>query len=642
MIESQVAPYGSWKSPISPDLIASGTIKLEQVVLDGRDIYWIEMRPTEGGRHVIVKRSPNGTKIDVIPMPFNSRNRAHEYGGGSFTVFGEVVYFSNFADQRLYRQDLGSKPQPITPKGNFCYADGTIDPSGRFMACVREDHSNADGEPINSLVCVNLLSNDVQVLASENDFYSSPRFSPDGKSLAWLSWNHPNMPWDGTQLWVGELSSDGSLRNIKLVAGGVNESIFQPEWSPDKIIHFVSDKTGWWNLYRGRDGDIEPLHEDEAEFGRPQWVFGLSTYAFESKDRIICTYFQRGLWKLANLGLVNGELEPLEIPYTEISYLKVKDGYAVFVAGSPNESPSIVKLDLSTGDIEVLCRSIEAAIDSNYLSAPQSLQFPSEKGQIAYAFFYPPRNGDYASLSEELPPLLVLSHGGPTAAASTTLNLSIQYWTSRGIAVLDVNYGGSTGYGRKYRERLNGQWGIVDVKDCVNGALHLVEQGEVDGNRLIIRGGSAGGYTTLCALTFHDVFNVGASYYGISDLETLAKDTHKFESRYFEQLIGPYPLRRDLYMERSPINFTDKLSCPVIFFQGSEDKVVPPDQAEKMYQALRDKGLPVAYLAFPGEQHGFRRSKTVRRALEAELYFYSRILGFEPSDVMDPVPIDNM
>ncbi|HIC94777.1 MAG TPA: S9 family peptidase, partial [Anaerolineae bacterium] len=463
-----------------------------------------------------------------------------------------------------------------------------------------------------------------------------------GTRLAWLTWNHPNMPWDGTELWVAKLRADGSLGRAGRVAGGPRESIFQPEWSPDGILHFVSDRTGWWNLYRWRDGRVEPLTEMEAEFGRPQWVFGMSTYAFESAGRIICAYTRQGTWHLASLDTATRRLEPIETPYTEIAYVRAAPGRAVFLAGSPTEPASIVQLDLATGRIEVLRRSSETAIDPGYLSSPQAIEFPTEGGLTAYAFFYPPRNRDYVAPPDERPPLLVMSHGGPTSAASTTLNLEIQYWTSRGIAVLDVNYGGSTGYGRAYRERLEGRWGIVDVDDCVNGARYLVERGLVDGQRLAIRGGSAGGYTTLCALTFRDVFKAGASYFGVSDLEALTKETHKFESHYLDRLVGPYPERRDLYRDRSPIHFAHRLSCPVIFFQGLEDKVVPPSQAELMVQALRAKGLPVAYVTFEGEQHGLRRAESIKRALDAELYFYARIFGFEPADPVEPVPIENL
>ncbi len=426
------------------------------------------------------------------------------------------------------------------------------------------------------------------------------------------------------------------------MAGGSAESIFQPEWSPDGILHFVSDRTGWWNLYRWRDGQVEPLCEMEAEFGVPQWIFGLSTYAFESTNRIICTYTQQGIWHLASLNTKTLKLEPIEIPYSEIWNLRAAPGRVVFTAGSPTEPVSTVQLDLTTRQIEVLHQPSDLVIDPGYLSIPQPINFPTEGGLTAYGFYYAPKNCDHIAPSGDCPPLLVICHGGPTSATWITLRLDVQYWTSRGIAVLDVNYGGSTGYGRAYRQRLNGQWGVVDLNDCVNGVRYLVERGEVDANRLAIRGGSAGGYTTLCALTFRDIFKAGASYFGLSDLEIFVKDTHKFESRYLESLIGPYPERRNLYQERSPINFTDHLSCPVIFFQGLEDKVVPPNQAELVVTALRAKGLPVAYIPFEGEQHGFLRAENIKRSLEAELYFYSKIFGFELADPIEPVLIENL
>jgi len=643
MSRPKVAPYGSWKSPISSQLVAAEAIRLGQVVLDGKDIYWKEERPAEEGRNVIVRRTPDGKTSDMTPSPFNARTRVHEYGGGAFTVVAGTIYFSNFSDQRIYRQELGAPPHPITPEVDLRYADFAIDRRRGRMICVREDHRVAGREAANALVSLKLQGGDGgEVLVSGNNFYSSPRLSPDGSRLAWLTWNHPNMPWDGTELWVGALEADGSVKHSQRVAGGVDESIFQPEWSPDGHLYFVSDRTGWWNLYRWSEGQIDPLCEMTVGFGRPQWVFGMSTYAFESASRIICSYTEEGLFHLASLGISTGEIESIEVPYTGIFGLRASSGLAVFVAGSPAKPSSIVKLDLATRRIEVLRRSSKVEVDAGYLSIPTPIEFPTEQGLTAHAFFYAPQNQDYVGPPGERPPLLVKSHGGPTAAASTVLSWDIQYWTSRGIAVLDVNYGGSTGYGRAYRQRLNGQWGVVDVDDCVNGARYLVETGEVDGDKLAIRGGSAGGYTTLCALTFRDVFKAGASYYGLSELEAFVKETHKFESRYLDRLIGPYPERRDLYRERSPIHFVDRISCPMIFFQGLEDKVVPPHQSELIVEALREKGLPVAYLTFEGEQHGFRRAANIRRSLDAELFFYSKIFGFELVDSVEPVQIENI
>jgi dipeptidyl aminopeptidase/acylaminoacyl peptidase len=637
------APYGSWKSPITSDLIVAGAVRLMEIVLDGEDRYWLESRPVEGGRYVIVRHSAEGRIADVTPTPFNARTRVHEYGGAPFAVSHGTVYFVNFADQRLYRQEVGGAPKPMTPEKDLRYADAVLDHRRNRMICVREDHTVADHEPVNALVSLVLpKGGEGQVLVSGNDFYSSPRLDPEAAQLAWLTWNHPNMPWDGTELWVAEVKADGSLGEAQLVAGGVDESIFQPQWSPDGVLHFVSDRTGWWNLFRHRDGRIERLCEMEAEFGKPQWVFGMSTYAFESAGRIICTYTSRGTWQLGSLDTRTHRLEPIETSYTDIAAVRARPGQAVFLAGSPSQAGSVISLDLGTREFQVLRSSSELQVDSGFISQPQAIEFPTEGDLTAHALFYAPKNRDYAAAAGERPPLLVISHGGPTSCASSTLSWEVQFWTSRGFAVVDVNYGGSSGYGRAYRQRLNGEWGVIDVDDCANAALYLVDQGKVDSNRLAIRGASAGGYTTLSALAFRDVFKAGASHFGVSDLEALTRETHKFESRYLDRLVGPYPERSDLYRERSPIYHTEGLSCPMILFQGLEDKVVPPNQAERMVEALRKKGLPVAYLPFEGEQHGFRRAENIKRALDAELYFYSRIFGFELADPVQPVLIENL
>lgn len=656
MHEPRVAPYGSWKSPITSDLIVRGSIGVSQPLIDGPNIYWVELRPTEGGRNVVVKHDASGVVTDETPPPFNARTRVHEYGGGDCAVADGAVCFSNFADQRLYCRKGEAAPVAITPAGEFRYADAIIDKTRGRLICVREDHTEAGREAVNTLVSIKLGGDKTSretsgetagdVLVSGNDFYSSPRLSPDGSRLAWLTWNHPNMPWDGCELWVGQLGADGLLTTSERVAGGLEESIFQPEWSPDGKLCFVSDRTGWWNLYQldvaEPGATAEALAEMEAEFGLPQWVFGLSTYAFESAERIVCAYIESGISRLALIDIRTKKFEPIDCPYTDVRYVRASAGFAVMRAGSATEAASIVRLDLATRSFEVLRQSNSVEIDDAYLSTALAVEFPTEGGLTAHGFFYPPRNGDFTGPAGDHPPLLVLSHGGPTSAAATSLSLSIQYWTSRGIAVLDVNYSGSTGYGRAYRERLKDKWGIADVDDCANGARDLVGKGEVDGDRLMITGGSAGGYTTLCALTFRDAFNAGASHYGVSDAEALAKETHKFESRYLDGLMGPYPARRDIYFARSPINFTERLSCPTIFFQGLEDKVVPPNQAETMVEALRAKGIPVAYLPFAGEQHGFRQAKNIKRALDGELYFYSRVFGFELAEPVEPIEIDNL
>lgn len=642
MPDKQTAPYGSWKSPITSDLIVADSIGIGEIHIDGDDIYWTEMRPSEGGRNVIVKRTPDGNTEDMTPHDFNVRTRVHEYGGGAYTVSDGTIYFSNFADQRIYRQPLGADPEPITPEIDMRYADYVTDHTRRRLICIREDHSSSWREAINTIVGVSRGGS--QVLVSGNNFYSTPRLNPDETKLAWLAWNHPNMPWDGTELWVADVNADGSLSNNQRVAGSRDESIFQPEWSPDGTLYFVSDSTGWWNLYRWRDGQIEPLHAMEAEFGVPQWGLGVRSYGFASADRIVCTYNRNGTWYIADLNTDSLEFETVPTPFTDItrSGLVVSGSNVVFGAGSPTMSGTLMLHELDSGSTVALRSSSNVSVDEGYLSSAETIEFPTENDLTAYAFFYPPTNKDFEARQGEKPPLMVISHGGPTGATSTTLSLSIQYWTSKGIGVLDVNYGGSTGYGTEYRRRLNGKWGVVDVDDCVNGAQYLVNRGDADGDRLMIRGGSAGGYTTLAALAFRDVFNVGASYYGIGDLEALAKDTHKFEARYLDSMIGPYPEEQNLYVERSPIHHTDGLSCPVILFQGLEDKIVLPNQAEAMLDALRNKGIPVAYLPFEGEQHGFRKSENIKRSLDAELYFYSRVFGFELADEVEPVVIENL
>ncbi len=641
---SQIAPYGSWKSPITSDIIASGGIRLDSPVsIDSGDVYWLEIRPAEGGRSVLVKHCADGTVTDVTPAPFNVRTRVHEYGGGAYLIHNGTVYFSNFSDQRLYKREPGKKPVPITPEADIRYADGVFDRRRKRIICVCEDHTAPDHEAINSLAAMDINGEKpLQTLLSGNDFYSSPRLSGDGTRLCWLAWNHPDMPWDGTELWIADIAPDGSIVKPVKVAGSRNESVTQPRFSPDGTLYFISDRSGWWNLYRWIAGDITCLWETEAEFAEPDWVFGRSNYAFLSSERVICTYSRDGISHLAVIDTATLKRTDIKTPYTALSSLAATKDNIAFLAASPSEAAAVVELDIKSGDANILRRSMNISFDEGYFSVPEPVEFPTENGLTAHALYYAPKNRDYTAPAGEQPPLLVLSHGGPTSQTSSALNLSIQYWTSRGFAVIDVNYGGSSGYGREYRQRLEGKWGIVDVDDCANAAKHFVDRGLADPQRLAIRGGSAGGYTTLAALTFRDVFKAGASYYGVSDLEGLAKETHKFESRYLDGLIGTYPERRDTYLERSPIQHVDRLSCPVIFFQGSEDRVVPPDQAEMMVEALRKKGVPVAYLLFPGEQHGFRQAQNIKRALDAELYFYARMFGFEPAEPVEPVEIYNL
>lgn len=645
-------PYGSWPSPLSADLVARGMVQLGQVAVNGDEVYWIERRPADGGRQVIVRRTAEGRVQDLTPTPFNVRTRVHEYGGGAFAVADGVLYFCNFSDQRIYRQDVYdgqgelNEPRPLTASQAMQYADGVIDRRRRRMVCVREDSTNPKRETVAALVSLDLDKSDAtqvgRVVMEGHDFYAAPRLNPDGTRIAWLAWNHPNMPWNGTELWVAGIGTDGALDDPVPVAGGPDESILSPQWSPNGVLHAVSDRTGWWNLYRITDGAIEALCEQAAEFTAPPWIFGLSTYAFESDERIWCAFTRHGQWKLGLLDTRARRLDSVDVPYTELSEVRMHNGGLLFVAGSPTEPAALMQLETESRRLEVIRRASGPLVDAAFLSNPEPMEWPTGQGETAYGFFYPPRNGQVTAPDGERPPLLVRSHGGPTAAASTAFNPGIQFWTSRGVAVLDVNYRGSTGYGRPYRDRLAGQWGVVDVEDCVNAARELVSRDLVDGRRLAIAGSSAGGLTTLCALTFHDCFTAGASSYGISDLEALARSTHKFESRYLEWLVGPYPERRDLYVARSPIHFTDRLSCALILFQGLDDPVVSPDQAEAMYEAVRSKGLPVAYLPFPGEQHGFRRAETIKRVLEANLFFLGKVFGFEPADAIEPIPIANL
>jgi dipeptidyl aminopeptidase/acylaminoacyl peptidase len=641
------ASFGSWKSPITSALLTSSGIGFSEIQFSKGLIYWLESRPEEAGRVAIVRCPVNGSPVDAIPQAFNARSRVHEYGGGAYFVHNHTIFFSNFKDQRLYRQDADAAPLPITPDppapASLRYADGRVTPDGKTIICVRERHEEGR-EAINEIIAIPADgSSSPRIILSGYDFYSFPRISRDGSKLAWTCWRHPQMPWDGTELWVGALRPDGTISGERRVAGSSNESIFQPEWGPDGDLYFVSDRTGWWNLYAERSGKTVPIYEIEAEVSGPQWVFGYSRYAFLSQDRIACIVDQNGFEHVVVLGTTSNKRDRLTVPYSVFGCIQ-SDGADTlfFTAASSSTAAQVVVLDLRNDRPTVLKRSMTTTVDSGYISQPEPIEFPTSNGLTAFALFYPPRNKEFVGNAGERPPLLVISHGGPTSATTPALRLSVQYWTSRGFAVVDVNYGGSTGYGRAYRERLKGQWGIVDVDDCIHAARYLEKRGDVNGKQMAIRGGSAGGYTTLCALVFHNIFAAGASYFGVADLEALARDTHKFESRYEIAMVGPYPEAAELYRQRSPVHFADRLSCPVILLQGLQDKVVPPSQAEIMIAALRAKGLPFAYVAFPTEGHGFREAANIQRSIEAELYFYSRIFGFPLADEIEPVPIENL
>jgi len=638
--EPIVVPYGAWRSPIRIDDVVGEVVGLAEPWLDGDDVYWLEGRPAEDGRRVLVRRAFDGSTADVTPAPFNVRSRVHEYGGGSYIVSGGIVTFSNFADGRLYRLDPGAgSPVPITPEGPFRYGDLRLDTARRRYYAVREDHTG-EGEPVNTIVAVALDGGQPTVLVAGPDFVAAPRLSPDGSRLAWLEWDHPSMPWDASRLHVASIASDGALGEPSLAAGGPDESIAQPEWSPDGTLHLVSDRSGWWNLYRLVDGPrLESLAPMDAEFADPAWILGRSSYGFLPDGSIVAVARAAGrdhLWHIAP-GRLLGEVE---IPFTELDALQVGEHAVVALAGSPAGPTVVARFDPITLALAgVLRRASNFVVDPGFIALPESISFPTTGGRTAHAHFYAPTNYDQVAPLRELPPLVVLSHGGPTSNASTGLSLSTQLLTSRGIAVVDVDYGGSTGYGRAYRSSLDGRWGVVDVDDCVAAARFLVERGDVDEARLAIEGASAGGYTTLAALAFRDVFAAGISLFGVGDLERLEVDTHKFESRYTHSLIGPYPEAAALYRQRSPVHSLDQISCPALILQGLDDKVVPPSQATAIVAALEANRVPHAYLPFEGEGHGFRGAFAIRRTLEAELSFLGQVFGFEPADSLEPVEV---
>ena len=628
-------------------MLTAGALRFEAIDVDGGDVYWVESRPDEAGRCAAMRRTADGALSEVTTPEYSARTRVHEYGGGALAVSNGVAYFSNFSDQRLYRRpaDGSGAPAAITPAIAMRYADATVDDARGRLVCVAEDHRRAGVEAENLLVSVPGGGGEPAPVHRGFDFYASPRLSPGGDRLAWICWNHPDMPWDATELWVADVTAGGALSSPRRIAGGAGGevSVIQPAWGPDGTLYCVSDASGWWNLHRW-DGDrLAPVLPMDAEFGLPQWLLGMSRYAVLDADRLVAHYENADGIRLGVIDAAAGRLRELETPFTTFGFFTGAAGdRALCVAASAEAGAALVAIDAESGEIETLRRGSEPKLDASYVSSAESIACPSAGGRTTHAYYYAPRNPAFRAPDDERPPLVTCIHGGPTGGTDPGFKLAIQYWTTRGFAVVDVNYGGSTGYGTAYRRRLRGGWGIVDREDCEAAAGHLVARGDADPARLAIRGGSAGGYTTLCALTFGSVFTAGASYYGVSDAAALAQDTHKFESRYLDSLIGPYPERADLYERRSPIHAVDRLSCPVIFLQGLEDAIVPPDQAERMVGALRGKGLPVAYLTFEGEQHGFRRAANIQRAAEAELYFYGRIFGFSPAGGIEPVVIENL
>lgn len=645
-MKKNVSPYGSWTSPVSAKSIASGGLKLSEIRVDGDDIYWLECRPQESGRYVIVRCKKNGFISDVFPETFNARNSVHEYGGGTYAVKDETIYFTNWKDQRIYKISGNNLPIPIThepliPSGER-YADLTISTDSNWIFCVRERHFK-NREPDNELIAINTKgSNEVYVLSRGYDFYSSPRQNPLNSKICWLSWKHPNMPWDGSELWIGDFDeTECKISNRKFITGGETTSIIQPEWSSDGTLVFITDESGWWNVSKYENKKIVPIVSEEIDHGGPSWQFGFRTYYLNHHGDLILPDSNEQSGRIRKFNL-RGELqEEINIPHTSISDLTIFRSEVLFIGASPLSVSEIIMMSLHNGERKSLKISGEIKISSDYISLPKKITFPTTKSGYAYGFYYPPTNPEFSGMESETPPLLVISHGGPTGSASTELNLSIQFWTTRGFAVVDVNYRGSSGYGKDFRDSLKGNWGIYDTDDCIAAVDYLIDKSLIDSNRIAIKGGSAGGYTTINALTFHDRFSVGATYYGISDLSVFVGDTHKFESRYLDSLIGPYIEKKHEYFNRSAINFTEKLSCPMIIFQGLEDKIVPPSQAKIMAEALREKKIPFCLMMFQGEQHGFRQSKNIVASLEAELYFYGKIMNFIPADKINPIVIEN-
>jgi dipeptidyl aminopeptidase/acylaminoacyl peptidase len=642
------APYGSWVSPLTPELVASeGGVQFGYVDAADDGVYWTESRPEENGRTALVYKPRDGDPVDVVPPEFNVRTRVHEYGGGAWFRDGEVVFCSSFDDSRLYRIDgPGAEPRAITPEAPephaLRYADGRVFAGGRLIVCVREKHG--EGEPVNELVVLPTDgSAEPRVVAKGRDFYASPRPRADGARLAWLAWDHPHMPFEATDLCVADLADDGSISNDRRVAGSNEESIFQPEWGPEGDLYFVSDRTGWSNLYVDRSGKVEELTSEEAELGYPQWVFDVTRYTFLADGRVACLFTRDAVDGLELLEPASGRLEKVDLPYTNYSASLRSAGPLLVLAGSsPTKRPEVVELNVESGELEVLRHSTERELDPDYISIGVPIDFEGADGLTSHAFYYAPANRDYAGPEDELPPLVVHVHGGPTAHVTNALELSLQLFTSRGIAVVDLNYGGSTGYGREYCDRLRGRWGEIDIEDSAAVVRFLADRGDIDPARVQITGGSAGGYTTLMAMAVRDEFASGVSYFGVADLITFHDDTHKFESHYDEYLVGPWPDGADLYRERSPITHADSISRPLLLLQGLDDKVVPPSQSEVIVDALKRRGIPYAYIAFEGEGHGFRKAENARRANEAHLSFLAQVSGFELADDFEPIEVENL
>lgn len=632
-------PYGTWESLITSEMLVGGAVRLGEIVTDGDDVWWAESRPDEGGRTVIVR---NGK--DQTDKKTNVRTLVHEYGGSAWWVRNGTLVYSQYFDQRLYRRDKSGDSIPLTPESetqqSYRYADGRITNNEDWYVCVRETHTSSDEEPSNEIVAVPLDgSQQIRVLVSGPDFVSSPRVSKEGDQIAWVQWNHPNMPWDDTQLCIASLE-EMVLSNQKVTKSKA-ESFFQPEWDDQGNLHVVSDRNNWWNLFRvdqsTNEIDLTSLTNIEAEIGLPQWVFGQSRYAFVG-DEIWFVYREAGIDKLATLSS-NGQFEQIKIDATEIeSVTNYQDGIVATVSSWKAESSVMF---INSEEVRPLSKTRNLDIGESWFPVPETFTYQTSDSEKAHALFYSPTNPEYEIHKNENPPLIVLAHGGPTGSARRQLQLSIAYWTSRGFGVADVDYRGSTGYGRLYRNRLRNSWGLADVEDCVAVAKHLVAQKKVDKNRLAIKGGSAGGFTVLAALTFHDTFTAGASRYGIADLAILAKDTHKFESRYLDRLVGKWPEDEEIYKQRSPIHHIEQLSTPMVILQGSEDPIVPPNQAHLMAKKLKENDIPHALIEFSDEGHGFRKAPNITKAIESELAFFAQIFNFEPFDDLPKICIES-
>ena len=655
-------PYGAWPSPITPEALAAGGVRITTLVADGADLWWSETRPAAKARTVLMRRSPGGSVREMTPPGANVRSRVHSYGGAAWWVAGGVCVYSDDTDFRLRRLGPGDgEPVVLTPDGpdrSCLYADGRPSPDGRWFVCVRE--RPADPENVNEIVGVALDgSGRTEVIVAGADFYSDPRPSLCGNRLAWLQWNHPNMPWDGCELHVGRLDGAGVAASRR-IAGGADEWIFGPAWRHDGALTWVSDGSGWSTLWELEGDPTAPgasprigVDVTDGEIQTAPWIFGMSRHAAwpAAGDGRGLAYAvaRRGGHELRLLEEASGAAGagPAVAYRTHTSFgaLRPWEDGVVAVAGSPSVENEILHVTAggATAEAGVVHSPPALRLDPGFTPEPDPVTFPTTGGDVAHGLFYPPANPHVTSGGRAgPPPLLVMAHGGPTGAARTGLHLGLRYWTSRGIAVVDVDYRGSTGYGRAYRRALDGGWGVTDVADCVAAARHLAERGDADADRLAIVGASAGGYAVLQALTDYDVFGAGLIRYGVTDLEALARDTHKFEKHYMDSLVGPYPAERDLYVERSPIHRADRISCPMLILQGDDDPVVPPDQAETLAAALEANGLPYAYLLFEGEQHGFRDAGTIVAAAEAELSFLGRIFGFRPAGDITPVTVHNL